>query len=150
MFFKTFFARSKQKMLTKMLLIMKIAAIFVCATCLKANAKLNIRSLPLSPFEIHWRVVNPQSSVLFLPFPPSALDMPNPVFRAGASTANITPFLGEGIAGGWIPLPLATNIHDEVHARSLALDDGKVQLIFVFVDNVEIPREVFDEAKRMI
>ena len=38
----------------------------------------------------------------------------NPVFRAGASTANITPYLGEGIAGGWIPLPLATNIHDEI------------------------------------
>jgi hypothetical protein len=74
----------------------------------------------------------------------------NPVFRAGASTANITPYLGEGIAGGWIPLPLATNIHDELHVRSLALDDGKVQLIFVVVDNVEIPREVFDEAKRMI
>lgn len=36
------------------------------------------------------------------------------------------------------------------NARSLALDDGKVQMIFVVVDNVEIPREVFDEAKRLI
>lgn len=74
----------------------------------------------------------------------------NPVFRAGASTANITPYLGKGIAGGWNPLPLATNIHDEIHARTLVLDDGGVQLVFVVVDNVEIPREVFDEAKRMI
>jgi hypothetical protein len=72
------------------------------------------------------------------------------IFRAGASTANITPYLGQGIAGGWLPLPLATNIHDEEHVRSLVLDDGKVQLVFVVVDNVEIPREVFDEAKRMI
>lgn len=71
-------------------------------------------------------------------------------FRAGASTANITPYLGEGIAGGWNPLPLATNIHDELHVRSLALDDGLGTLVFVVVDNVEIPREVFDEAKRMI
>ncbi|MFA7174610.1 MAG: hypothetical protein WC340_14595 [Kiritimatiellia bacterium] len=73
----------------------------------------------------------------------------NRIFRAGASTANITPFLGEGIAGGWIPLPLATSVHDELHVRSLALDDGEVQLVFVVVDNVELPREVFDEAKRL-
>ncbi len=73
----------------------------------------------------------------------------NKIFRAGASTANITPYLGEGIAGGWNPLPLATSVHDELHVRSLALDDGEVQLVFVVVDNVEIPREVFDEAKRL-
>ena len=72
------------------------------------------------------------------------------VFRAGASTANISPSLGEGIAGGWMPLPLSTYIHDELHARSLILDDGKIKLVFVVADNVEIPREVFDAAKRMI
>ncbi len=81
---------------------------------------------------------------------PESISNPGNVFRAGASTANITPYLGQGIAGGWNPLPLATNIHDELHVRSLALDDGKIQLVFVVVDNVEIPREVFDEAKRMI
>ena len=72
------------------------------------------------------------------------------VFRAGASTANISPNLGDGIAGGWIPLPVATHIHDELHARSLVLDDGKIKLVLVVADNVELPREVFDEAKRMI
>jgi len=72
------------------------------------------------------------------------------VFRAGASTANISPSLGEGIAGGWMPLPLATHIHDELHARSLVLDDGKVRLVIMVVDNVELPREVFDAAKRLI
>lgn len=72
------------------------------------------------------------------------------IFRAGASTANISPPLGEGIAGGWMPLPLATQIHDELHSRSLVLDDGKTKLVFVVVDNVEIPREVFDSAKQMI
>lgn len=71
-------------------------------------------------------------------------------FRAGASTANITPSLGDGIAGGWMPLPLATHIHDELHARSLVLDDGKVRLVIMVVDNVELPREVFDAAKRLI
>ncbi|MES3018396.1 MAG: hypothetical protein V4721_11480 [Bacteroidota bacterium] len=72
------------------------------------------------------------------------------LFRAGASTANVTPSLGEGIAGGWMPLPLATYIHDQLHVRSLVLDDGSRKLVFAVVDNVEIPREVFDEAKRMI
>lgn len=72
------------------------------------------------------------------------------VFSAGASTANISPFLGEGIAGGWMPLPQATNIHDELHVRSLVLDDGKARLVIMVVDNVELPREVFDAAKRLI
>ncbi|HEY0898447.1 MAG TPA: hypothetical protein VGD90_03890, partial [Sphingobacteriaceae bacterium] len=72
------------------------------------------------------------------------------VFRAGASMANISPDLGQGIAGGWMPLPLATHIHDELHSRSLVLDDGKIKLALVVVDNVELPREVFDEAKRLI
>ena len=90
------------------------------------------------------------TSILILVMCTHVLFAQKPVFRAGASTANITPYLGQGIAGGWLPLPLATNIHDEQHVRSLVLDDGKTQLAFVVVDNVEIPREVFDEAKRMI
>ena len=90
------------------------------------------------------------TSILMLVTSTCPLFAQKPVFRAGASTANITPYLGQGIAGGWLPLPLATNIHDEQHVRSLVLDDGKTQLAFVVVDNVEIPREVFDEAKRMI
>ena len=52
------------------------------------------------------------------------------VFRAGAATSNITPPLGELIVGGWQPIP-ATNIHDELHARCLVLDDGKVKLAIV-------------------
>lgn len=72
------------------------------------------------------------------------------VFRAGASIANISPSLGDGIAGGWMPLPPATHIHDELHARSLVLDDGKVRLLMMVVDNVELPREVFDAAKLLI
>ncbi len=81
---------------------------------------------------------------------PCSSDARQPIFRAGASTVNISPFLGEGIAGGWMPLPLATHIHDELHVRSLILDDGKVRLVFMVTDNVEIPREVFDAAKLLI
>jgi neutral ceramidase len=72
-----------------------------------------------------------------------------PVFRAAAATSNITPPLGESIVGNWEPIP-ATNIHDELHARCLLLDDGTTKLAIVLCDNVGIPAEVFDLAKRQV
>lgn len=69
-------------------------------------------------------------------------------FRAGAAASNITPPLGEPIVGGWSSPP-ATKIHDELHARCFALDDGKTTLVLAICDNVGIPREVFDEARRL-
>lgn len=72
-----------------------------------------------------------------------------PVFRAGAATSNITPPLGELIIGGWQPIP-ATNIHDELHARCLVLDDGTVKLAIVLCDNVGVPVEVYDLAKQQV
>ncbi|MFG0262717.1 MAG: neutral/alkaline non-lysosomal ceramidase N-terminal domain-containing protein [Novipirellula sp. JB048] len=71
------------------------------------------------------------------------------VFRAGAAASNITPPLGEMIVGGWRPFP-ATNIHDELYARCLVLDDGNTQIAFVICDNVGIPVEVYDLAKQQI
>lgn len=71
------------------------------------------------------------------------------VFRAGAATSNVTPPLGELIIGGWKPIP-ATNIHDELHARSLVLDDGNTRIAIVLCDNVGIPRDVFDEARKLV
>ncbi len=70
-------------------------------------------------------------------------------FRAGAAAANITPPLGEPIVGGFSPTP-ATHVHDELHARCLALDDGKTKLVFAVCDNVGISREVFDEARKLV
>jgi neutral ceramidase len=70
-------------------------------------------------------------------------------FKAGAATSNITPALGGAIVGGWAPVP-ATHIHDELHARCLALDDGTTRLVFVVVDSVSVNREVWDEAKRLV
>jgi hypothetical protein len=71
------------------------------------------------------------------------------IFRAGAAMSNITPPLGEGIVGNF-EVPPATYVHDELHARCLALDDGATRLIFVVVDSVSVNREVFDEAKRRL
>ncbi len=72
------------------------------------------------------------------------------VFRAGASTSNITPPLGKGIVGNFGNPPPAKHIHDQLHARSLVLDDGTTQLVFVVIDNLMVDREVLDEAKRII
>lgn len=72
------------------------------------------------------------------------------VFRAGASLSNITPPLGMGIVGNFGNPPPAEHIHDQLHARSLVLDDGTSQLVFVVIDNLMVGREVLDEAKRLI
>lgn len=71
------------------------------------------------------------------------------VLLAGAATSNITPPLGQLIVGGWKPLP-ADDVHDELHARCLVLDDGEMRIAIVLCDNVGIPREVFDAAKQMV
>ena len=71
------------------------------------------------------------------------------VFRAGAATSNITPPLDEPIVGNWSQPP-AQHVHDELHARCLVLDDGTTRLALVLVDNVGIPREVYDAAKVII
>jgi hypothetical protein len=71
------------------------------------------------------------------------------VFRAGAATSNITPPIGSPIVGGWNDPP-STNVHDELHARALVLDDGTTRLAIVVCDNVAIPRSVYDEARRAI
>lgn len=72
---------------------------------------------------------------------------PSPL-RAGAAASNITPWLGEPIVGGW-ESPPAEHIHDELYARCLVLEEGKTRLALVLVDNVGVPQEVFDEAKRL-
>lgn len=79
----------------------------------------------------------------------AAAQAPERVFRAGAATSNITPPLGSPIVGGFNPFP-ATHVHDELHVRCLVLDDGATKLGFAVVDNVGIPREVFDAAKGTI
>ena len=75
----------------------------------------------------------------------SVLADPAP-FRAGAATSNITPPLGVGIIGGFVPFP-ATHVHDELHARCLVLDDGQGKLAIVVCDLLGIDRIVSDHAQ---
>src|SRR4051812_5823530 len=69
------------------------------------------------------------------------------IFRAGAATSVTTPELGCSINGGFQD-GKATFIHDDLHARCLALDDGQTKLVLVIVDCCVIQRSVFDEAKK--
>jgi len=78
-----------------------------------------------------------------------AADPPAPTFRAGAATSNITPALGSAIIGGFLPFP-ATNVHDELHARCLVLDDGKTKLALVVVDLLGFHYNVSQEARKFI
>lgn len=78
----------------------------------------------------------------------SAADLA-PVFRAGAATSNITPDLGSSMNGGFQDRQ-AVFVHDELHARCLALDDGKTKLVMVVADSCVIGRGIFDEAKKMV
>jgi len=78
-----------------------------------------------------------------------AAEPAQPVFRAGAATSNLTPFLGGAVIGGFVPFP-ATNVHDELHARCLALDDGKTQLALVVCDLLGVSHDVSNAARKLI
>ena len=79
-----------------------------------------------------------------------AADRPVPIeLKAGAATSNITPPLGGGIIGGFLPIP-SEHVHDELHARCLVLDDGTTRLALVVCDILGIHRVVSDEARRLI
>src|SRR3954470_13882883 len=78
-----------------------------------------------------------------------AADPPKTPLMAGAATSNITPNIGEEIIGGFMPFP-STHVHDELHARCLALDDGKTKLAIVVCDLLGMHRSVSVEARRMI
>lgn len=73
----------------------------------------------------------------------------NKSFKAGASLSNITPPLGLEIVGNY-KRPQANYIHDDLHVRSLVLNDGSETLVFAIVDNVGVKREVYDAAKAII
>ena len=71
-------------------------------------------------------------------------------FRAGAATSNITLPLGAANGGVISRGGLATHIHDEMHARCLALDDGQTQIVIAICDLRMIGREIVDEVKRLV
>ena len=72
------------------------------------------------------------------------------VFRAGAATSNITPRLGVILDGAIQQNGPATHVHDELHVRCLALDDGETRIAFAVCDTTMIDTEIITRAKRLV
>ena len=69
------------------------------------------------------------------------------VFKAGAAAIDVTPAeLPVRVLGSFLERT-ANSIAERIHARSIALDDGKTRIAIVVVDSCMIPRELIDEAK---
>ena len=70
-------------------------------------------------------------------------------FRAGAFAQVISPTKFPTPVNGNMKGVFATTIHDDLHARCLALHDGRKELIFCVVDACMIPRDLCDKAKQL-
>lgn len=70
-------------------------------------------------------------------------------FRAGAFAQDISPTQFPTPVNGSMKGNFAQGITDPMHARCLALHDGKRALVYVVVDACMIPREICEEAKAL-
>ena len=69
--------------------------------------------------------------------------------KAGAATTNITPPLGTSLAGSFMDRK-ADDVHNELHAKALALDNGETKLGIVVCDLICVGRVYLDQAKELI
>ena len=70
-----------------------------------------------------------------------------PVFQAGAAMENITPTNLPSPINGGMRGAFSSAVTDPMHARSVALHDGRSELILCVVDACMIPREVCEATK---
>ena len=69
-------------------------------------------------------------------------------FRAGAAVANISPWMGLSIEGNMHDHK-GTNLHDQLHARCLALDNGQTRLDVVQqADQLQAPKAREPEVRQ--
>jgi hypothetical protein len=71
------------------------------------------------------------------------------VLRAGAATAVITPNLGVSLGGALLDRH-AENIHDDLCARCLVLDNGQTRLALVLLDLIAARKEWLAEIRHQI
>ena len=69
--------------------------------------------------------------------------------RAGAATANLTPWLDIALCGGFAQRR-ATDVHDEILAKALVLDNGDTRIGIVVCDFVCMPRVIADAVKERV
>jgi len=68
-------------------------------------------------------------------------------FSAGAHAQDITPTKFPAPVNGSMKGNFATKVSDPMHARAVAISDGRVTQIFCVVDACLIPREICESAK---
>jgi len=78
-----------------------------------------------------------------------AAEPAGPPLKAGAAVSDITPGLGENIVGGFSPFP-SKEIHDELKARCIVLDDGNTKIALVVCDLLGFHRSLSIEARRLV
>lgn len=69
-------------------------------------------------------------------------------FRAGVNIVDITPRTFPIITSGGFLTATARRAEGTLHARALALDDGKERIVIVVVDSLMMPREMLDRVKQ--
>jgi hypothetical protein len=70
-------------------------------------------------------------------------------FKAGAAKVDITPPRMPVLINGGMYTRSANMIKTRIHARALALANGKEQLVIVVADSCMMPRDLLDEAKAL-
>jgi len=78
-----------------------------------------------------------------------AEETPVQVFQAGLFAVDVTPTEFPVIVNGYFQERTTDRATDRLMSRALVLDDGKVRLAIVVVDNLMIPRTILDQAKLM-
>jgi len=67
--------------------------------------------------------------------------------RAGAAAVDITPPSLPAIVSGGFLSRQAAQVHDRLHSRALVLDDGRLRIALVVVDNLMMRHELLDAIK---
>ncbi|MBS0263512.1 MAG: neutral/alkaline non-lysosomal ceramidase N-terminal domain-containing protein [Planctomycetes bacterium] len=88
-------------------------------------------------------------ALLSLILAPTAAWSADREFRAGAFAQPISPTKFPAPVNGNMKGAFATSIHDPMHARCLALHDGKTEIVFCIVDACAIPRDVCDRTREL-
>lgn len=89
------------------------------------------------------------ATVAVRPAPLGAAEAPPGPLKAGAATSNLTPPLGASDGGVIMRGGPIRHIHDELHARCLALDDGRTRIAIAVCDLRMIARPIIDRAKQL-
>ena len=69
--------------------------------------------------------------------------------QAGAATSNITPWLGVTMPGSFYPR-YGEDVHDELLAKALVIDNGDVRIAMVTCDLIAIPEAIANAVKARI